>query len=279
MDNNSVVDDAKTRAVIRSVLDELRIDPPAVMAQLIAFVRDETQQAGKRTVVIGLSGGLDSAASAFVAVEALGKENVIGYCLPYRTTAAIACEDASLAASTLGIESVTVDITPIVDAYLEMFPDSDDKRMGNVMARTRMIVLYDRSAVHDALVLGTGNKTEELLGYTTLWGDMACGINPLGDLYKTQVRQLAAALGVPKRIIDKTPSADLWEGQTDEGELGITYGEADAILHLMVDNEMTREQVVEMGFKAGAVRKVDGLVRANEFKRRMPKVAKLAPTR
>jgi NAD+ synthase len=159
---------------------------------------------------------------------------------------------------------------------LAAIPASDRVRRGNVLARLRMIVLYDQSAAFEGLVLGTGNKTEILLGYTTLFGDAACALNPLGDLYKTQVRQLAAAVGVPARILAKPPSADLWPGQTDEGELGVTYAEVDRLLYLLVDERQSAETCIEAGFKQAMVRKIIERIRRNQYKRLPPIIAKLS---
>jgi NAD+ synthase len=177
---------------------------------------------------------------------------------------------------TLGVQSLTIPITGMVDGLTGQFPDMDRVRQGNIMARVRMIVLYDQTAAFKGLAVGTGNKTEVLLGYTTQYGDAACAINPLGDLYKTQVRQLARALGVPGVIIEKPPSADLWLGQTDEGELGFTYAEVDRLLYLLVDLRYTPEECVQAGFAESLVRAVMERVRRNHFKRVMPPIAKLS---
>ena len=176
----------------------------------------------------------------------------------------------------LGVHHETVDITPMVEPFFEMTPDMDKRRKGNVMARERMIVLYDRSVAFGGLVVGTGNKTELLLGYTTLFGDSACAVNPLGDLYKRQVRQLAAYLGIPEQIIEKPPTADLWVGQTDEQELGFTYDEADQILYLLFDARWTEEEVIALGFPEALVRGIKERVRRNQYKRMPPIIAKLS---
>lgn len=251
------------------------LEAQKALPRLLNFIRERTAAAGKTRLVVGLSGGIDSAVSAYLGVRALGRENLTAFLLPYRTTRPESLEDAELVARELGVEHRRIDITPMVDAYFQLFPDADPKRRGNFMARCRMAVLYDQSAALDALVLGTGNRTEALLGYTTLWGDMACAFTPLGGLYKTQVRQLAAFLGVPARIIDKTPTADLWEGQTDEGEMGITYEEADLILYQLYDLGYPEERVVREGFDPQAVRKVKSMVEASTFKRRMPPYCEL----
>ena len=258
-----------------SAMEELAIDTAGVTDYLCDFLRAEVERAGKRAFVVGLSGGIDSATAAFLAVRALGKDGVIAVLMPYRTSSPSSLEHAQCVAETLGIQSVLVDISPIVDGYFERFPDVDRVRCGNAMARVRMVILYDQSVVYDALVLGTGNKTEYWLGYTTLWGDMACAINPLGDLYKTQVRQLARSLGVPESIIGKPPTADLWDGQTDEKELGFAYADVDRLLYYMRDKGYDTQKLLELGFSDDFIERVRRRIRATEFKRRMPLIARL----
>ncbi len=251
-------------------MDRFELRWPDVGDSVVEFIREQMRAAGRETGVIGLSGGIDSTTSAYVTARALGSDNLVAFMLPYETSAADSLDDAITVAEALGIRHATIEITPQVDAYFERFPDADRIRRANKMARERMSILYDQSARYDALVVGTGNRTEGLLGYTTLWGDMACDLNPVGDLYKTQVRRLASHLGVPEKIIAKTPSADLWQGQTDEGELGFTYDEADAILYRVVEEGMTEEEVAEEAFPSELVGRVVGRMRAMEFKRRMP---------
>jgi NAD+ synthase len=261
---------------IRGWVDErMRIDPELVREVLVRFIRDEIGKFGMRRAVIGLSGGLDSSLTCFLAAEALGPENVLAVRMPYRTSSLDSLLHAHLVIEQLGIPSETVEITPMVEPLFERFPDMDARRRGNVMARMRMIVLYDLSAAWGGMVVGTSNKTEILLGYFTLYGDGAHALAPLGDLYKRQVRQLARAVGVPEEIIQKPPTADLWLGQTDEGELGVTYEEADQILYLLVEERMTPEQVSALGFDAGTVRRLWRMVRDTQFKRRTPIIAKL----
>ncbi|MFQ6131543.1 MAG: NAD+ synthase [Armatimonadota bacterium] len=256
--------------------DPLAIDTDLVRRLLTGFVRNEIGKFGFERAIVGMSGGVDSTLSAFVGAEALGAENVVGCFMPYRSSSPESLADAQAAAQQLGIETLTVDITPQIDAYFERFPDASRMRRANKMARERMTILYDHSAALHAMVLGTSNKTESLLGYTTLWGDMACGVNPLGDLYKTQVRQLARAMGVPEHIVAKQPTADLWPGQTDEGELGFTYEEVDKVLFALVDERRSPEEVIAGGFDEAFVRRVCDMVRGSQYKRRMPLVAKVS---
>lgn len=250
-------------------------DPICARNILVRFIRDETRKFGFNKLVIGLSGGLDSSVSATLGVEALGKDNILGYIIPYKTTSQESIDDALLITKVLGINTEIIDITSIIDAYFK--DDTEDRvRKGNFIARTRMCILFDKSYRHNALVLGTSNKTELLLGYGTIYGDMASAINPLGDLYKSQVRMLAKELGIPDRIITKPPTADLWVGQTDEGELGLTYEEADEILYKLVEERVSPGLLVEMGYKKETVDKIIYLMRKNQYKRTLPIIAKLS---
>ncbi len=255
---------------------ELSLNTDQVRQIVVGFVRDEVHNTGLRRGIIGLSGGVDSTLSAFLAAEALGTENVLGVIMPYRESNPQSQADAEKVVNVLGIRSEVVDISPMVDAYLSRYSDPGRIRSGNVMARQRMIVLYDLSTREQGLVIGTSNKTETLLGYTTLYGDNACAINPLGDLYKTQVWQLAAAMGIPREIIEKPPSADLWKGQTDEGELGFTYREVDRLLYYMIDERRTPEELEQMGFPHKFITSVRTVIRKTQFKRRPPIVAKVS---
>jgi len=243
---------------------------------LVSFIRNEVQKVGVDRVVVGLSGGVDSSLSAMLAAEALGQGHILGVMLPYASSSPESLSHAELVVQKIGIESLIVDITRQIDAYFEQFPAADQRRRGNKMARERMTILYDHSARWNALVLGTSNKTELLLGYGTLYGDMASAINPLGDLYKTQVWSLAEFVGVPEVIVAKKPSADLWEGQTDEGELGFTYREVDRLLYLMVDERYSREELIAEGFPEGFVDEVTLRIMNSQFKRRLPVIAKIS---
>jgi NAD+ synthase len=254
----------------------LALNVDIVRRLLVDFLRDECRNAGFQKAILGLSGGVDSAVVAFLAAEALGKENVRGVIMPYRASSPRSRVDAELVAQRLGIAVEIVEITPMVDAYLDTVKDAGRVRQGNVMARQRMIVLYDLSSRDRALVIGTSNKTELMLGYGTLFGDMACALNPLGDLYKTQVWQLADALGVPEMIVQKKPSADLWEGQTDEGELGLTYARADQLLYAMIDERRADAELCAMGFEREFIDRIRHLIRINQFKRRLPVIAKVS---
>jgi NAD+ synthase len=255
---------------------KLNINTDVACLVLKTFLRDEIRKVGVERAVIGLSGGIDSALACYLVVQAIGAHNVYAVRMPYRSSSQDSFDHAQLVIDALGIQSETVDITNMVDPLIALTPDMDAKRQGNVMARARMIVLYDRSAAQRALVVGTSNKTELLLGYGTLFGDMASAVNPIGDLYKTQIRQLAQVLGVPQPIIDKPPSADLWTGQTDEAEMGLTYAEVDQLLYLLVDERYTPEEVVEAGFDRAYVDRVWQLIRLMQFKRRGPLIAKLS---
>jgi len=258
-----------------SNVSKLSINTIKVKQYLIEFIQKEVKKAGMSKGVVGLSGGVDSSLVTFLAAEALGKENILAIMMPYKTSSPESRSDAKLVVSKLGISSEEIDITPMVDASVTQLGNMNTIRKGNIMARQRMIVLYDISARENAIVIGTSNKTEILLGYGTLYGDTACGINPIGDLYKTQVWQLAEAVGVPKNIIEKKPTADLWIGQTDEGELGFSYRRVDELLFGMYDEKLSEEQLIKRGFEKEFIDKVKLLIEKNEFKRRLPLIAKI----
>ncbi len=252
------------------------VNPPLLRRLLVGFLRDEVRKTGAERVVLGLSGGVDSALAAMLAAEALGAANVLAIRMPWRLSSAESLSHADLLAVKAGIEMLTIDISPQIDAYFERFPDADAMRRGNKMARERMTVLYDHSARIGGLVVGTSNKTELLLGYGTLFGDMASAVNPLGDLYKTQVWGLSRALGVPAEIIDKAPSADLAPGQTDEADLGFRYADVDRLLWAMIDLRWGADELVAAGWSRSFVDAVEARVRRSQFKRRLPVIAKVS---
>jgi NAD+ synthase len=266
---------------------ELAIDTDVARRVVTAFIRGQLAQAGFERAVLGLSGGIDSAVVAYLVAEAIGPERLLAVLMPYRTSSPASRTDAEEVVRRLGCGSRLVDISPIVDAYFGRagLPgsggpealDASPLRRGNLAARARMLVLYDQSVVVGGLVVGTGNKTEGLIGYTTVYGDSACAFNPIGDLYKSQVRQLAVALGVPEAIIRKAPSADLWPGQTDEGEAGFAYHELDRLLFWMIDKRRSDDELVAMGFERVTIERTKRMVAGSEFKRQVPPIAKLGP--
>ena len=255
---------------------DLSINTDLTRKILTGFISSEIARAGYSRAVINLSGGLDSSVSCALAAEALGGANVLALRLPYKSSSADSLEHAQLIIDQFKLQALTLPITEMADPLINTQPDMSPVRKGNIMARLRMIVAYDQSEAFKGLVVGTGNKTEILLGYTTLYGDSACAINPLGDLYKTQVRQVARSLAIPEEILAKPPSADLWLGQTDEGELGFAYEDVDKLLFLLVDQRFRPEEVVEAGFAEPFVRRVIERIRRNRFKSIMPPVAKLS---
>jgi NAD+ synthase len=259
-----------------NVAELLKINTDLARDIIVKFIRDGVTKVGFQRAVLGLSGGIDSALSAFLAVEALGKENVIGVRMPYRTSSEGSLSDAQKVIDQLGIESITIPITPMAEPLIERFPDMSALRKGNIMARQRMIVLYDQSVARQALVIGTSNKTEALLGYTTLYGDSAAALQPIEDLYKTQIRQLSRAIGIPQSVLEKPPSADLWIGQTDEDELGYTYEQVDKVLYLLVEGRYTVDEAAAQGFDHAFVANIWRKVQRNHYKRTMPNVAKLS---
>ncbi len=259
-----------------NLLHRLNINTDIARKMLTGFIKDQITKAGMKRAVLGLSGGIDSALSAYLSVEALGAENVLAVRMPYKTSNPASMNDATLVIESLGIPFLNVPITGMADPLINQFPDMTNLRKGNIMARLRMVTLYDQSVAFGGLVMGTSNKTEFLLGYSTIYGDSGVALHPLADLYKAQVRQLSSAMGVPQPILDKAPSADLWEGQTDEGELGYTYNNVDQVLFLLVDERYTVDEVVEEGFERNFVEKVWSRVKINHYKRTMPNIAKLS---
>ena len=265
--------------------EELAIDTGVAKRLIAEFIRGQLRQAGFERAVLGLSGGIDSGLVAYLTADAIGAERLHCVLMPYRTSSPASRDDAEEVVRRLGCSSELVDITPMVDGYFGVDDapgaagpeglEAAPLRRGNFMARMRMSVLYDRSVTWRGLVVGTGNKTESLIGYTTLFGDQACAFNPVGDLYKSQVRQLSAAVGVPEQIIRKAPSADLWPGQTDETEAGFSYPELDRLLFWRIDKRRSVDEVVALGYDRAMVERVDRMVAGAEFKRQVPPIAKL----
>lgn len=261
---------------VQSPRHSLYIDPAVTQLVLTRFIHNEFTKAGFQRAVLGLSGGLDSALACYLAAEALGPENVLAVRLPYAASSPESLDHAQLVIDDLGVATETFEITPMVELLFAATPEMSANRKGNVMARARMIVLFDRSAASQALVLGTSNKSELLLGYGTIFGDLASAVNPLGDLYKTQVRQLAKTMGVPQPLLDKKPSADLVPGQTDEGDLGFTYEEVDRLLYLIVDERYSPQEAEAAGFSRAFIERVLEMVRRNQYKRLMPIIPKIS---
>jgi NAD+ synthase len=256
---------------------ELAIDTDIARRVIAEFIRGQLGQAGFERAVLGLSGGIDSGLVAYLVAEAIGADRLLCVLMPYRTSSPASRADAEEVVRRQGCHSELVDISPMVDGFYGPDTDASPLRRGNFMARMRMSVLYDRSVTFGGLVVGTGNKTESLIGYTTVFGDNACAFNPVGDLYKSQVRQLSAAIGVPDEIIRKAPSADLWPGQTDEAEAGFSYPELDRLLFWRIDKRRSIDEVVALGFSRELVERVDRMVASAEFKRQVPPIAKLGP--
>ncbi len=265
-----------TTAVSAKFKKNLHIDTKVAELVLVKFLENEITNAGFHKAVLGLSGGIDSALSCYLVAKALGPENVLALRLPHQVSSAESLAHADLVIEALGIRSETVDITGMVEALADASPDMNAHRKGNVMARARMTIIFDRSLAENALVIGTSNKTELMLGYGTIYGDLASAINPIGDLYKTQVRQLSRALGVPDVIIDKAPSADLVPGQTDESDFGFTYEKVDQLLYLMLDERYSQDEAVAAGFERPFVDQVLKMVQRSQYKRTMPIIPKIS---
>jgi NAD+ synthase len=259
------------------VASRLTLNAPLAVAVLASFIRDAVATAGASGVTVGLSGGVDSALAAALATRALGAERVHGFLLPYRTSSADSLADAQAVAESLGLAVRTIDISPMVDAYFAAYePAAGADRRGNKMARERMTILFDQAKKLGGLVLGTSNKTEILLGYSTVFGDNASSLNPLGDLYKGQVWQLAHHLGLPAAVVEKRPSADLWPGQTDEGDLGFDYRTADEVLYLLFDLGLSPAEVVACGYEEAVVARITRFEQQFRFKRRLMLIARLS---
>jgi NAD+ synthase len=254
----------------------MKINSRLVTKIMTNFIKDEIHKAGFDRAIFGLSGGLDSTVCAYLAVQALGPDKVIGLIMPYRDFDLEGVKDAEKVARILKIKWQKIDITSQIDAYFSAFPTDNPLLKGNKMARERMSILYDFSAREKAIILGTSNKTELLIGYGTIHGDMACGINPLGDLYKSQIRDLGQHLKIPEEILHKKPTAGLWPGQSDEQEIGLAYEELDQILYCLVDLRQTIQEVVQAGFEEQKVRRIIDLIKKSEFKRKLPPIAKIS---
>jgi len=264
------------------VASELAINCERARRLLVGFIADFFERAAPRghpsRAVLGLSGGIDSALAALLTSQALGKGRTTCVMMPYGDMPPEAREDCATVIALAGAQSIEIDTSPQIDAYFARFPAADRRRRGNKVARERMSVLYDQSAALGALVVGTSNRTEWLLGYFTLWGDMGAALWPLACLYKTQVREMARHMGVPARIIAKAPTAELWRGQTDEGEMGVTYQDADRVLYRLVDLELPTREIIAEGFSEATVNRVIDLMRRSEFKRRLPAAPDLRQT-
>ena len=255
--------------------NKLDIDLEKVHNELVKFLKENFQKSGFKKAVLGLSGGIDSALVAYLLRDALGKENVYAIMMPYKTSNKNSLLHAELVVKDLGINSKVVEITDMIDAYFKNEENPSSLRKGNKMARERMSILFDNSSKENALVVGTSNKTEIFFGYSTQFGDSACALNPIGDLYKNNIWNLARYLKVPQEIIDKKPSADLWEGQTDEEEMGITYLEADKILFRLIEENKTVEEIISEGFDKGLIENITKRISRSEYKRKMPLIAKI----
>ena len=256
-------------------MNKLDLNLKEVHNELVEFLRENFKKAGFSKAVLGLSGGIDSALVAYLLRDALGKENVLAIMMPYKSSNPDSLNHAKLVVEDLKINSKTIEITDMIDAYFKNEKEATSLRMGNKMARERMSILFDYSSKENALVVGTSNKTEIYLGYSTQFGDSACALNPIGDLYKTNIWDLSRYLKIPNELIEKKPSADLWEGQTDEQEMGLTYKEADQVMYRLLEENKTVEEVLAEGFNKDLVDNIVRRINRSEYKRRMPLIAKI----
>ena len=256
-------------------MNKLDLNLKDVHNELVKFLRENFKKAGFSKAVLGLSGGIDSALVAYLLRDALGKENVLAIMMPYKSSNPDSLNHAKLVVEDLKINAKSIEITDMIDAYFKNEKEASSLRMGNKMARERMSILFDYSSKENALVVGTSNKTEIYLGYSTQFGDSACALNPIGDLYKTNIWDLSRYLKIPNELIEKKPSADLWEGQTDEQEMGLTYKEADQVLYRMLEENKKVEEVLAEGFNKDLVDNIVRRINRSEYKRRMPLIAKI----
>lgn len=252
-----------------------KTDTPTIIEYkdiIVDFIRQYAMNSCHKKAVVGLSGGVDSALTYFLTCEALGEQNTIGIIMPYKTSNKSLTENAEKLIEMKGGIKKYYEISGPVDSFREIFGDVSDIRLGNIMARTRMITLYDTASRAEGLVIGTSNKTEILLGYFTVYGDGGCSMEPLGDLYKTEVWEMAGYVGIPDKIITEKPTADLWAGQTDEAELGILYRTADSILYLLVEKNFSRSEIIDEGYRKEDIDRVIDLMKKSRFKRHTPPV-------
>ena len=256
-------------------MNKLDLNLKDVHNELVKFLRENFKKAGFSKAVLGLSGGIDSALVAYLLRDALGKENVLAIMMPYKSSNPDSLNHAKLVVEDLKINAKSIEITDMIDAYFKNEKEASSLRMGNKMARERMSILFDYSSKENALVVGTSNKTEIYLGYSTQFGDSACALNPIGDLYKTNIWDLSRYLKIPNELIEKKPSADLWEGQTDEQEMGLTYKETDQVLYRMLEENKTVKEILAEGFSKDLVDNILKRMNRSEYKRRMPLIAKI----
>jgi NAD+ synthase len=253
----------------------LEIHMETVEKVLVAFIRDVVYKNKFKNGIVGVSGGIDSAVILALTQRALGSEHTFGILMPYKLSSESSLTDGRAICEQLKVPYEEIEISPSVDAYFDRYPAEDKMQIGNKCARERMSILYDHSARKHALVVGTSNKSELLIGYSTIFGDSAAAFLPIGDLYKTQVFALAEYLGVPKEIVTKKPSADLWQDQTDEGEIGMTYKQLDEILYQMIDCRKKDEELEAMGYLKKDIQKITRMIINSQYKRTMPPIAKL----